>query len=138
MDDGDDTTMPPFHHDTVGATTKHCHPSSAATATLMEFELVSIKPVSYTSLRDILPSSTPIIRSLKAPYPAANMGYEILIRNRLVKQAAWAYLQPMPTSSESGGSTVLDSLWIHFSGALFCLVATAFDCVLQLIHVKGS
>ncbi|XP_028795566.1 uncharacterized protein LOC114751068 [Neltuma alba] len=53
--------------------------------------------VSYTSLRDLLPSATP-------PPSVSVFGYDISIRNRLVKQAAWAYLQPM-SSSPTGSSS---------------------------------
>ncbi|RDX64193.1 hypothetical protein CR513_57283, partial [Mucuna pruriens] len=64
-------------------------------------ELVSLKyplSASYTSLRDVLPSPNAAINS-----PTASAGQEISIRNRLVKQAAWAYLQPM--SASPGGSS---------------------------------
>ncbi|KAG7028140.1 hypothetical protein SDJN02_09320, partial [Cucurbita argyrosperma subsp. argyrosperma] len=67
----------------------------------LAFELFPIKSSShsltYTSLRDILPSPT----SMSSPTAAsaANSGFEISIRNRLVKQAAWAYLQPMSSLS---------------------------------------
>jgi hypothetical protein len=33
-----------------------------------------------------------------------NSGYEIPIRNRLVKQAAWAYLQPMSSTVENSSA----------------------------------
>ncbi|MQL77666.1 hypothetical protein Taro_010073 [Colocasia esculenta] len=50
----------------------------------------------YTSLRDVLPSPS-------APSPTAAAAWphegEISIRNRLVKQAAYAYLQPMAAVS---------------------------------------
>ncbi|KAI3823359.1 hypothetical protein L1987_04794 [Smallanthus sonchifolius] len=136
----DDSTTPPlFRRNSIGATTKHCHPSSFATTTSsLEFELVAIKPTCYTSLRDILPSPETAFQFPKAPYSAANPCYEILIRNCLVKQAAWAYLQPMSTSLESSRSTVFYRLWTQFSGALFRLIATAFDCLLWAVHVKRS
>ncbi|CAN4089614.1 unnamed protein product [Withania somnifera] len=68
-----------------------------------DFELFSIKPVSYTSLRDLLPPS-----SVNSP------GSEISIRNRLVKQAAWAYLQPMSTSPDSSGRSLFSRLFYQF------------------------
>ncbi|EHA8587320.1 hypothetical protein COCNU_scaffold001880G000020 [Cocos nucifera] len=58
----------------------------------------------YTSLRDILASSPSSSASygLLSPTPSACHGTpgagEIQIRNRLVKQAAYAYLQPTPSS----------------------------------------
>ncbi|TKY61937.1 hypothetical protein E2542_SST11791 [Spatholobus suberectus] len=63
-------------------------------------ELVSLKPSSYTSLRDMLPPPNVAVNS---PTASAYSGHEISIRNRLVKQAAWAYLQPM--SASPGGSS---------------------------------
>ncbi|KAG4916509.1 hypothetical protein JHK87_054066 [Glycine soja] len=68
------------------------------------FELVSLKSpfsASYTSLRDVLPSPYAAVNS---PTASAYSGQEISIRNRLVKQAAWAYLQPM-SASPGGAST---------------------------------
>ncbi|XP_022972767.1 uncharacterized protein LOC111471276 [Cucurbita maxima] len=69
---------------------------------------------SYTSLKDILPSAA--FNSPTAASPA-NSGYEISIRNRLVKQAAWAYLQPMSASSYSTGSNIFHRFWLRFSAA---------------------
>ncbi|KAK7396744.1 hypothetical protein VNO78_17902 [Psophocarpus tetragonolobus] len=68
------------------------------------FELVALKSpfsTSYTSLRDVLPSPYAAVNS---PTASAYSGQEISIRNRLVKQAAWAYLQPM-SASPGGAST---------------------------------
>ncbi|XP_023539526.1 uncharacterized protein LOC111800166 [Cucurbita pepo subsp. pepo] len=86
----------------------------------LAFELFPIKSSShsltYTSLRDILPSST----SMSSPTAAsaANSGFEISIRNRLVKQAAWAYLQPMSSSPGSSGPHLLRRIWLRFSACL--------------------
>lgn len=67
-----------------------------------DFELVSLKSSSYTSLKDLLPSSsTSTTVSINSPS----------IRNRLVKQAAWAYLQPM---SASPSTTSGPSYFRHF------------------------
>lgn len=65
----------------------------------------------YTSLRDILRPS------LSPPPPTSPAGSssqawsEIPIRNRLVKQAAWAYLQPMAASPESSGNDLFGRCW---------------------------
>lgn len=70
-------------------------------------ELVSLKSPfssSYTSLRDVLPSPNAAVNSPTASSVAINSGYEISIRNRLVKQAAWAYLQPMSASPGSSSA----------------------------------
>ncbi|XP_008784096.1 uncharacterized protein LOC103703129 [Phoenix dactylifera] len=55
----------------------------------------------YTSLRDILASSPSASCGLLSPSPSSAGPGEIQIRNRLVKQAAYAYLQPTPSSWES-------------------------------------
>ncbi|XVF55825.1 hypothetical protein PTKIN_Ptkin06aG0067500 [Pterospermum kingtungense] len=70
---------------------------------------------SYTSLKDILPSPAAAVNSPTAAGSATNFGYEISIRNRLVKQAAWAYLQPMSASPDSSGPRFFRRLWRRFS-----------------------
>ncbi|KAI3518736.1 hypothetical protein L1887_07548 [Cichorium endivia] len=115
------------------------YPSSSPTTTTTssslsssaDFELISLKPASYTSLRDILPSPAAVVYSPKVPSYAVHSGYEISIRNRLVKQAAWAYLQPMSTSPDSGGSTVFHRLWTRFSDAFLRLITQICDCLLR-------
>lgn len=92
-----------------------------------DFELFPLKspplPSSdnYTSLRDILPCSpssilspTPAIAIAGISSSSCGSGYEISIRNRLVKQAAWAYLQPTVSTSPSSSSRRL-----CFSGEFF-------------------
>ncbi|XP_024984805.1 uncharacterized protein LOC112520632 [Cynara cardunculus var. scolymus] len=132
----DDSTTPPIsilrRRNSIGTPTKfHDLFSSSSTTTTttatsssssVDFELVSIKPTCYTSLRDILPSPPSIVHS---PKPPSDSGYEISIRNRLVKQAAWAYLQPMSTSPQPHPSTVFHRLWT----AVLRLVTAAFDCL---------
>ncbi|KAJ4964240.1 hypothetical protein NE237_024179 [Protea cynaroides] len=56
-------------------------------------EMVSFLTMSYTSLKDLLPS-TPGISSSNQSWD------EIAIKNKLVKKAASAYLQPMSSSCE--------------------------------------
>ncbi|KAK1429265.1 hypothetical protein QVD17_11471 [Tagetes erecta] len=121
------------HHSTT--TTTAATSSSPSPSSLSDFELVSIKPPCYTSLRDILPSPATVVRSPKTPHSGADLGFEILIRDHLVKQAAWAYLQPMSTSPELDESTVIRRLWTQFSGALIRFISTAFDHLLRLIQV---
>ncbi|KAI3753031.1 hypothetical protein L2E82_25075 [Cichorium intybus] len=58
-------------------------------------------PKPTNSLWDILPSPAANVQSPKAPIYS---GYEISIRNPLVKHVAWAYLQPMSTSPSADGS----------------------------------
>lgn len=70
---------------------------------------------SYTSLRDLLPqfSSGSINSPTAASSASCRSGFEISIRNRLVKQAAWAYLQPMSASPGSAGPSFLQQLWLR-------------------------
>ncbi|KAI3822701.1 hypothetical protein L1987_10297 [Smallanthus sonchifolius] len=119
---------------TITATTTTTATSSPSAHSSVDFELVSIKPTRYTSLRDILQSLATVVLSPKTPLSAANSGYEILIRDRLVKHAAWAYLQPMSTSHQPNGSTTFRRMWTQFSGTLLRLIATAFDCLLPSIR----
>lgn len=80
----------------------------------VDFELISLKSLAYTSLKDILPS-TSAAQSPTAAGSASGSCYEISIRNRLVKQAAWAYLQPMSASPGSSGGGFFDRLFPGFS-----------------------
>ncbi|XP_022935679.1 uncharacterized protein LOC111442465 [Cucurbita moschata] len=113
----------------------------------LAFELVPIKSSSsspslaYTSLRDILPSATAIYSPTAAS--AANSGYEISIRNRLVKQAAWAYLQPMASSPSSSGPHLLHRIWLRFSAWLSFVnlpiissVTNAFNRIFRVVGVS--
>ncbi|XP_047967561.1 uncharacterized protein LOC125211696 [Salvia hispanica] len=108
----------------------HHHSSSSD-----DLELLSIKPNprSYTSLKDLLPTT-----AVNSPRPSsAQAGSDICIRNRLVKQAAWAYLQPMSTASGSADAGFLRRL-----AALFELVrrsvARAINWTLQFVWIRCS
>ncbi|KAE8726648.1 putative Receptor expression-enhancing protein [Hibiscus syriacus] len=92
-------------------------PNGSAAPSPLDLELISLKAssASYTSLKDILPSPAVSINSPIAAGSAAKSGYEISIRNRLVKHAAWAYLQPMSTSPDSSGHHLFRRLWLRFS-----------------------
>ncbi|EXC01930.1 hypothetical protein L484_018844 [Morus notabilis] len=85
----------------------------------LNFELIALKTTSssYTSLKDLLPSSPSAGGGgINSPTSAsASAASEISIRNRLVKQAAWAYLQPMSSSPSSTGPRFLRRLWLRFS-----------------------
>ncbi|CAN1306519.1 hypothetical protein LINPERPRIM_LOCUS26822 [Linum perenne] len=98
--------------------------SSAATAVTIptlhssDFELYSLSNLppppsssssAYTSIKDLLPTV-----AVNSP-TAAGAAYEISIRNRLVKQAAWAYLQPMSASSGSSGHHFLRGFWLKLA-----------------------
>ncbi|PKI47014.1 hypothetical protein CRG98_032553, partial [Punica granatum] len=71
--------------------------------------------LSYTSLKDLLPqfSAAAINSPTAASSASGRSGYEISIRNHLVKQAAWAYLQPMSASPGSSVPGVLQRIWFR-------------------------
>ncbi|KAL4186074.1 hypothetical protein AMTRI_Chr09g12390 [Amborella trichopoda] len=72
--------------------------------TLDDLSCTTLKPLSCTSLRDLLPSSPNAIQS-----PTG-----------LVKEAAWAYLQPMPASpSETRNSFLLRGLGLQQGNRFF-------------------
>ncbi|CAH2064306.1 unnamed protein product [Thlaspi arvense] len=95
----------------------------------LDLELVSVNKSSddplpcYTSLKDILPSTTTTIDS-----PSVSVvGPTISIRNRLVKQAACAYLQPStPTPSSN------PSFLCRVSSSFIRLFTAFFDSLLRL------
>lgn len=63
---------------------------------ISDIEMTTIKKMTYTSLKDLIPASPSTIMS-----PTHNSSWnEIPIKNPLVKQAALAYLQPMSTPIE--------------------------------------
>ncbi|GLT81397.1 hypothetical protein SLA2020_527860 [Shorea laevis] len=103
--------------------TKPLHTSSslpnggASSHPPLDLELIPLKPPpypAYTSLKDlIIPSAA--VNSPTATTSSPNSGYEISIRNRLVKQAAWAYLQPMPSSPHYSGPSFFRRLWLRLS-----------------------
>ncbi|KAL7613244.1 hypothetical protein Lser_V15G06434 [Lactuca serriola] len=125
-------------NDVYSSSTTTTTTASSSLSSSADFELVSLKPASYTSLRDILPSTAAVVQSPKVPSSSVHSGYEISIRNRLVKQAAWAYLQPMSTSPESGGSTVFHRLWTRFSDAFLHLITQICDCMLRCTPMTAT
>ncbi|KAK5841711.1 hypothetical protein PVK06_004034 [Gossypium arboreum] len=107
--------------------------NGSATAPLpLDLELISLKAsfASYTSLKDILPSPAVAVNSPTAAGSATSSGYEISIRNRLVKQAAWAYLQPMSASPDSSGTHFFRRFWLRLSSQ------NPFSSCLRFIHLK--
>ncbi|KAK9062433.1 hypothetical protein SSX86_019619 [Deinandra increscens subsp. villosa] len=112
--------------------------SSSSSSSSSDYELISLKPASYTSLRDLLPSTAAFVQSPKPPSFTVQSGYEISIRNPLVKQAAWAYLQPMSASPGSGPSTVFHRLWTRLSDALLRLVTQICNCFLRSIQLSTT
>ena len=122
------------------------HSSSATTSSSSDdLELLSIiKPSShshsYTSLKDLMPSA-----AVNSPKPIsaslAQLGSDISIRNRLVKQAAWAYLQPMSTSPGATGDGFLQHLWPRVSAFFDFIrhgVIRILDWTLRFIRIRSS
>ncbi|XP_055818874.1 uncharacterized protein LOC129887702 [Solanum dulcamara] len=136
---------------TVTATASSSASSSLTNSVSDDFELFSIKPVSYTSLRDLLP-----LAAVNSPRPMATVsngqsGSEISIRNRLVKQAAWAYLQPMSSSLDSSGRSLFSRFYFRFpvinpvagviefvDRCIFAPLSKAVDWLLRAIRIRGS
>ncbi|KAF8406661.1 hypothetical protein HHK36_008751 [Tetracentron sinense] len=87
-------------------------------------EMVSVRSLSYTSLRDLLPSSSAGISS--PTFPRNQSWEEIPIKNPLVKHAAWAYLQPMLTSPETDDRGCFPWLNVKCSGE--CVTNTVNGC----------
>ncbi|KAF8045770.1 hypothetical protein N665_4448s0002 [Sinapis alba] len=116
--------------------------SSSTTPSSFDFDLISIKPpafVAYTSLRDII--SSPSNSSVKLPSingcssPVLSTVGDISIRDPLVKQAAWSYLQATAqTSSEDspGCRQFLRRVWLHFSAGVQ-LLRRVFDWILRSV-----
>ncbi|CAN7036774.1 unnamed protein product [Brassica oleracea var. botrytis] len=107
----------------------------------IDFDLISIKPpsfVAYTSLRDII--SSPSNSSVKLPSingsssPVLSTVGDISIRDPLVKQAAWSYLQAtaQASSEDSAGCQFLRRGWLHFSAGVQFL-RRVFEWVLHSI-----
>ncbi|KAL3532146.1 hypothetical protein ACH5RR_005667 [Cinchona calisaya] len=120
----------------VPVNTLHHHHSSSSSATTStgDLDLISIKPVSYISLKDLLPS-TPV-NSPKSKSPAQSCSSEISIKNRLVKQAACAYLQPMSTSPDSSARNFLHRLRSFFHRHILRRLNHAVDCLLRAIRLR--
>ncbi|KAL9362935.1 hypothetical protein Peur_045720 [Populus x canadensis] len=119
---------------------------NGTTLSPLDISLLSLKSSSsYTSLKDLLPSAT--VNSPTSSNSTTTSPYEISIRNRLVKHAAWAYLQPMSPSADSSGH-FLRRLWLRFStknpitacfrflgGHVIPSITSAFDRILHAIRV---
>ncbi|KAJ4979467.1 hypothetical protein NE237_010247 [Protea cynaroides] len=101
-----------------------------------DLELISLrlqtKVTKYTSLKDLLPSSP--ASSTQSPTDTVGSGYEICIRNRLVKQAAWAYLRPNSVSPQSSGRHLIERIWVKiYSEYLRRPVNACFDFINRII-----
>ncbi|XVF67975.1 hypothetical protein PTKIN_Ptkin10aG0165200 [Pterospermum kingtungense] len=73
--------------------------------------MITIRSVSYTSLKDLLPTTSSSAAGAIITSPTHNSSWhEIPIKNPLVKQAALAYLQPMATPPEVGEKGIFERL----------------------------
>lgn len=70
---------------------------------ICDIAMITVESVSYTSLKDLLPLSPSSTAAITSPTNNSSW-HEIPIKNPLVKQAALAYLQPMSSPPEVGGS----------------------------------
>jgi len=111
-------TSPLRRHNSISAITPTKPPIRTSSLDLELLLLKSPSPfTSYTSLRDMLPSPH-AVNSPTASSATMNSGYEISIRNRLVKQAARSYLQPMSSSvGNSSAPNFLRRFWYRLSSA---------------------
>ncbi|PON45052.1 hypothetical protein PanWU01x14_261950 [Parasponia andersonii] len=85
-----------------------------------DIEITSVHSVGYTSLRDLMPSSSSSPAAM-SPTPSSSW-YEVPIKNPLVKHAAMAYLQPMSSPPEIGDKGLLARLKEK------CLCGGAWGC----------
>ncbi|XP_007041748.2 PREDICTED: uncharacterized protein LOC18607496 [Theobroma cacao] len=85
---------------------------------ISDIEMITIQSVSYTSLKDLLPTSPLAITS-----PTHNSSWhEIPIKNPLVKHAALAYLQPMSSPPEVGEKGLFGRLKERCCGECGCVL----------------
>ncbi|GFP83207.1 hypothetical protein PHJA_000464100 [Phtheirospermum japonicum] len=117
-------------------------PSSSSSFPFGDLELLSIKPASrsYTSLKDLL-----LTVAVNSPNPnsahQAQPDSDICIQNYLVKQAAWAYLQPMSTSPASADDNFFHRFWPRVA-SFFDFVRRSFiravGWTLQVFSIRSS
>lgn len=93
----------------------------------------------YTSLKDLMPSSTSPKTCSSPKALAMQSGCQIPISNLLVQKAAWAYLQPMPEPSEavprSSTMQLFGNLKI-FSRSVVTAIRRVFGRLLGAIHIR--
>ncbi|KAA3464689.1 zinc-regulated protein 8-like [Gossypium australe] len=85
---------------------------------------------SYTSLKELLPASSPTIISPTMSTVHNSSWNEIPIKNPLVKQAALAYLQPMESLPPAGEKGFFERVKENCSSECGC-VSWMFDVVLK-------
>uniref|UniRef100_A0A7N0V4U3 Uncharacterized protein n=1 Tax=Kalanchoe fedtschenkoi TaxID=63787 RepID=A0A7N0V4U3_KALFE len=133
--------------DTTTPSSSHSSASPLLSFPSVDLDLISLNFQSYTSLKDILPTTSLVNSPTTAGSPSSAAPYDIPIRNRLVKQAAWAYLQPMAASPTSSTTPFfhrllagryflppLSSLCRLFNCGLIPVLTRAFNQL--LIHLR--
>lgn len=115
-------------------------PSATLASSADDLELLPIKSAShtYSSLKDLLPPlaavNSPMLKS-------TSPGSDICIRNRLVKQAALAYLTPMSDYPRSGGGNFFHRLWTGVATLIdfFCTkVVQILDGALRAVQIRSD
>lgn len=114
---------------------------AATSSSSDDLELLPLKPAAshaYSSLKDLLPS----IGAVNSPkLKTAPLGSDIRIRNRLVKQAARAYLSPMSAYPASADGSFFRRLWSGVAALidLFCSNAVRIlDGALRAVRIRSS
>lgn len=86
---------------------------------LSDIEMVVLQASGYTSIKDLLPTSSPT--SILSPTASRMDSWrEIPIRDPLLKHAAWAYLQPTGAVSDSDDRNLLEKLKEKCCGVFAC------------------
>lgn len=104
-----------------------------------DLELLPLKPAShaYSSLKDLLPS----IGTVNSPQlKTTPLGSDICIRNRLVKQAARAYLTPMSAFPTTADDNFFRRLWTGVAALidLFCSAAVRIlDGAIRAVRIRS-
>ncbi|KAH6762145.1 hypothetical protein C2S52_019578 [Perilla frutescens var. hirtella] len=126
-------------------TTGRSSPSATLSSSSDDLELLPMKAAShyhsrhsYSSLKDLLPAVAAVNSpKLKSTPPRS----DICIRNRLVKQAARAYLSPMSDYPSSGGGNFFHRLWTGVAAFIdfFCVeVVRILDGALRAVRIRSD
>ncbi|KAE8716846.1 Amino acid permease family protein [Hibiscus syriacus] len=109
---------------------------------LSDIEMITIKSVSYTSLKDLMPSSSssaspPSVAAIASPKVHNSSWHEIPIKNPLVKQAALAYLQPVGSPPVAGEKGLFEKVKERCCGDCGC-VSWLYDVVWRKVKEAFS
>ncbi|GMJ12684.1 hypothetical protein HRI_004937600 [Hibiscus trionum] len=108
---------------------------------LSDIEMITIKSVSYTSLKDLMPASSSSSSSppaaIASPKLHNSSWHEIPIKNPLVKQAAMAYLQPVGSPPVAGEKGLFEKVKERCCGECGC-VSWLYDVVWRKVKEAFS